>query len=143
MVYSNVALARTSVGFDIPCTERRSAHSMRFFYAQVLWWVNQRLERAPFLSTGYVNSDSPAALLFDINGGSFQNLTEDTTMSNDIYDIPLRLSEPQMDAFQTLLLNLLESDLSDFTHGNELLAMHAKKAAQNTVEAISVFGGVQ
>lgn len=142
MRYSEGALAKSSVGFDIPCTERRSAHPMRFFYAQVLWWVNQRLERAPFLSTGYVNSDSPAALLFDINGGSFQNLTEDTTMST-IYDIPLRLSEPQMDAFEILLLNLLESDLSDFTDGNDLLAMHAKKAVEEAINAMSIYGGVQ
>lgn len=60
-----------------------------------------------------------------------------------IYDIPLHLSEPEMVALQLLLSKLLESDLSHFTDGNEVMARYAKKAAQKAIEAISEFGGAQ
>lgn len=144
IAYSGNALAKSSAGIHKPSTERIKALTRSvFFVPVVLWQAVQRLFGAPFLSTGIVNSVQSAALLLHNNGGSFQNLTEDTTMSNDIYDIPLRLSDFEMEAFQVLLLNLIEADLSDFTNGNELLAMHARKASQQTINAISVFGGMQ
>ena len=61
-----------------------------------------------------------------------------------IYDIPLRLSPSEMDAFHILLLNLLEADLSQFSGNDGLLptptAIHAKTAVQKAIEAISEFG---
>ena len=64
-----------------------------------------------------------------------------------IYDIPLRLSPSEMDAFHILLLNLLEADLSQFSGNDGLLptptAIHAKTAVQKAIEAISEFGGAQ
>lgn len=135
MVYSDSALTHLGAGIHKP---RASANGRSYeasfftpkFYDGLIRGASARRPRS-----GIVNSVKPVTLLLHNNGGSSPKLNEDTTMSK-IYEVPLRLSEPQMDAFQILLLNLLETDLSDFTNGNDLLAMHAKKAAQETLNAI-------
>lgn len=80
--YYVIAPTHLGAGFSIPCTERKGAHSKRFFIAQSLWWAVQGLFGAPSLSTGNANSVQPATQLISINGGSFQKRTEDANMSN-------------------------------------------------------------
>ena len=89
--YSATALAKSSAGFSIPCTERKGAHSKRFFIAQSLWWAVRGLFRAPILSTGNANSVQPATHLISINGGSFQKHTEDAIMDDDARNKAVRL----------------------------------------------------
>jgi hypothetical protein len=105
--------------------------------------------------SGNANSVQSAIFLISINGGSSLKQNEATTMSNiidfpapqpeseDIYDLSLRLSASEMDAFSILLSNLHKDDLSEFTEGNTLLAMHVKKAIVKALEAIYELGGVQ
>ena len=145
MVYSEGALAKSSAGIRNPSTERIKALTQSAFLSPKVYGGLYREARVANRSSVPVflalYSLPPSCL--ETNGGSFQNITEDTTMSNDIYDIPLRLSASQMDAFQILLLNLLECDLSGFTDGNDLLAMHAKIAAEKAINAMSIYGDVQ
>lgn len=99
MVYLEIALTKSSAGFDIP---NRSAHALNrsAFFSSVFYGRLYRGSSGRRSLVGYVNSVQSAALLFDINGGSSPNEPEDTTMKvipirTDIYDIPLRLTEPQ------------------------------------------------
>ena len=89
--YSDTAPTHLGAGFSIPCTERKGAHSKRFFIAQSLWWAVRGLFRAPILSTGNANSVQPATHLISINGGSFQKRTEDAIMDDDARNKAVRL----------------------------------------------------
>ena len=153
MSYCNAALAKSSAGFDIPnyTSTNRCSLDAPFFTPEVYGRLYRGSKERRFSCFGYVNSVQSAALLFDINGGSSHNEHEATAMSNiinftarpseseDIYDFVLRLSASEMDAFTTLLSNLHEADLSEFTDRNTL----AKKAIVKALEAISELGGVQ
>ena len=142
--YSTTAPTHLGAGISIPRkSTKRVLSRCALFLSPVVYDRLCRGDSSRRSLSGNANSVQSVTLLISINGGSSLNWKEATTMSNHIYDIPLHLSAQQMDAFSILLLNLLEADISDFTNGNDLLAMHAKKASMETINAMSVFGGVQ
>ena len=90
MAYSANAPNSLGVGIDLPSSGRQGAQSKRFFIACSLWQAVWRLFGAPILVTGKVNSAQSAALLIDLNGGSFRQRNEDSTMS--IKDDPIYMA---------------------------------------------------
>jgi hypothetical protein len=141
MVYYDSALAKSSAGIRTP-NRSADALSRSAFFSPVFYDRLYRGDSSRRSLVGSSNSVQSVALLFRTNGGSSPNEPEGTIMST-IYDLSLRLSQPEMEALETLLLNLLESNLSEFTHGNELLAMRLRKALQASSEAITELGGEQ
>ena len=111
--YSGTAPTCLGAGIDIPCNVRHGAHSKRLFIAYSLWWAVQGLFGAPFLVTGNANSVQPATHLISINRGSFQQLTEDFTMSNEDISIEavMRLFNQLSHREQKLFLILIRSYL--------------------------------
>nr|BAR33273.1 hypothetical protein [uncultured Mediterranean phage uvMED] len=155
MVYYDSALAKSSAGLRNSENERNKALNRSAFFMPLVYGRLYGVASASRTRSGVSSSVQSAAFCLETNGGSSLKQNEATTMSNiynlsarqskseDTYDLSLRLNKAQMEAFEILLFNLLEDDLSQFTRGNKLSAMHALKAIENTINAISEFGDVQ
>lgn len=111
--YSHSAPINLGVGIDLPCNGRQGAHSKRFFIACSLWQAVWGLFGAPILVTGKVNSAQSAALLIDLNGGSFRQCNEGSTMSNNdnLIHLSMCLFGQLSDQEQKMFLIFLQSYL--------------------------------